>query len=81
MVWGDISARGKTDLVPLNTTLNANRYITEVPKPQCHAHVMSFADAVGEEYVLMGTPHRARVITKYLAKEGVVRVEWPAITP
>ena len=79
MVWGDISARGKTDLVPLNTTLNANRYITEVLTPQ--VHVLSYADAVGGEYVLIDTPQRARVVTKYLANEGVVRVKWPANSP
>ena len=59
MVWGGVSEGGKTDLVVIEGSLNANKYVQEVLGP----HVVPYAGAVGESFVLMddnARPHRGR---------------------
>ena len=80
MVWGGVSEGGKTDLVVIEGSLNANKYVQEVLAP----HVVPYAGAVGESFVLMDDnprPHRGRAVDPFLDDQGVDRMEWPANSP
>ena len=80
MVWGGISADGKTELVFIDGTLNSRRYITDILQP----HVIQYAGAIGDEFVLMqdnARPHVSRDVQGFLANEGVEVMEWPACSP
>lgn len=81
MVWGGISLDGSTDLYVIrNGSLNALRYRDEILDPI----VRPFAGAIGDDFILMddnARPHRARIVNDYLARESIVRMEWPAYSP
>ena len=56
MVWAGISAQGKTDLHVIdNDTLKALRYVNEI----LDVYVRPYADAVGENFILMDDNARA----------------------
>ena len=80
MVWGGISAGGKTDLLNIRGNLNAQRYLHVILTPL----VIPYAGAVGEGFILMddnARPHRARVVDQFLEDQGVERMDWPANSP
>jgi transposase len=81
MVWGGISLDGSTDLYVIrNGSLNAVRYRDEILDPI----VRPFAGAIGDDFILMddnARPHRARIVNDYLARESIVRMDWPAYSP
>ena len=78
MVWAGISAQGKTDLHVIdNGTLTALRYVNEI----LDVYVRPYADAVGENFILMddnARAHRARITDE---QATIVRMEWPARSP
>ena len=78
LVWGGISYDGSTDLYIIqNDALTGDRYRDEI----LHEFVRPYAGAVGEDFVLMddnARPHRAHVVTEYLEREGIERMDWPA---
>lgn len=80
MVWAGISARRKTELIPINGNLNAVRYIAEVLEP----HVLPYAAAIGDEFKFMddnARPHRAIIVNDFLTNHGIERIPWPANSP
>ena len=83
MVWAGISAQGKTDLHIIdNGTLTALRYmyVNEI----LDVYVRPYADAVGENFILMddnARAHGARITDQYLEQATIVRMEWPARSP
>lgn len=81
LVWGGICYDGTTDLYVIdNGALTGVRYRDEI----LDGIVRPFAGAVGDTFVLMddnARPHRARVVTEYLDREGIQRMEWPARSP
>ena len=69
MMWGGISAGGKTDLLIIRRILNAQRYLHEILTPL----VIPYAGTVGEGLILMddnARPHRARVVEQFLEDQG-----------
>ena len=78
LVWGGISYDGSTDLYTIqNAALTGVRYRDEI----LHEFVWPYAGAVVEDFVLMddnARPHRAHVVTEYLEREGIERMDWPA---
>ena len=65
MVWGGISLEARTDLVILNGSMNADRYIR-----QClEEHVVPYMPFIGEHFLLMhdnARPHIAQLTRQYL---------------
>ena len=56
------------------------RYRDEVLQPI----FQPYAGAVGDDFLLMddnARPHRSIVVNKFLEQEGIVRMDWPAISP
>ena len=80
-MWGGVSYDGSTDLYIIqNGALTGERYRDEI----LDASVRPYAGAVGQDFVLMddnARPHRARVVTEYLEREGIDRMNWPARSP
>ena len=78
LVWGGISNDGSTDLnIIQNGALTGGLYRDEI----LHEFVIPYASTVGEDFVLMDNdacPHRARVVTEYLERKGIERMDWPA---
>ncbi len=65
MVWGGVSAEGKTQLVIVEGNLNAQGYIIQIIEPV----LVPFAQGYGDDFLLMddnARPHRANVVSRYL---------------
>ena len=80
MVWGGITAHGKTDLVIVDGNLNSRRYIDEILRPV----VVPYVQNMGQGALFQddnARPHRARIVDAYLQQEQITRVEWPACSP
>lgn len=80
MVWGGITAHGRTPLVLVEGNLNAQRYRDEVLRP----HVVPFIRGQARHMTLQqdnARPHVARVAMDFLRQENVQVMEWPAMSP
>ena len=80
MVWAGISTNGKTDLVVVPGTLNGRRYIDEILRP----HVIPYLRQMGPNSIFQddnARPHRARIVDDFLRQNGVVRMDWPPMSP
>ena len=61
-------------------TLTGVRYRDEILNPI----VRPFAGAIGDDFILMddnARPHRAMVVSQYLERETIVRMDWPSRPP
>ena len=80
LVWDGVSY-GSTDLYIIqNVALTGLRYRNTILR----SYVRLYAGAVGQDFILMddnACPHRARVVTEYLEREGIDRMDWPARSP
>ena len=80
MVWGGISAEGRTELVIIRGGLTGQRYVNEILQPE----VRPYHAAIGQDFILMddnAPPPRAAVTDAYLEGEGIERMDWPARSP
>ncbi|GLD67633.1 caspase-13-like protein [Lates japonicus] len=80
MVWGGISHTGKTRLVIIGDSLNAERYRDEILQPVA----IPYLHRLGTNPILQDDnahPHGAGFIRDYLQNLGVERMEWPASSP
>lgn len=80
MVWAGISLTGRTELVLINGSLTAERYILEI----LDNHVVPYAPYIGQGFMLMhdnARPHVARVVQHYLEQVGIDTMAWPARSP
>ena len=80
MVWGGISLNGKTQLVTVNGTLNAQKYRDDILAPV----VLPFVQAGNGVTILQqdnARPHTARATTQFLAANNVHVMEWPSMSP
>jgi transposase len=80
MVWGGITATGRTPLVVVNGNLNAVRYRDEI----LQTHVIPFINAQQRHITFQhdnARPHVARVVQDFLAQQNVDVLQWPAISP
>lgn len=81
MVWGGISAVGKTPLIVIDGNMTAQRYRDEVLQPVVLPYLRG---NLGPNAIFQddnARPHRARIVNEYLQDEGVERMEWPANSP
>ena len=80
MVWGGITAHGKTDLVIVDVNLNSRRYINEILLPV----VVPYVQNMGQGALFQddnARPHRARIVDAYLQQGQITRVDWPTCSP
>ena len=79
MVWGGITAAGKTPLVTVRGNLTAHRYVDEILRP----HVVAAIQNQGQTFMHDNAPaHRARLTTQFLHENNVpVLQPWPAYSP
>ena len=66
MVWGGITAHGKTDLVIVDGNLTSRRYIDEILRPV----VVPYVQNMGQGALFQddnARPHRARIVDAYPA--------------
>ena len=78
MVWGGITAHGRTDLVFINGTLNAQKYRQDILTP----HVVPFIRRNGGTFQQDNArPHVARDNMDYLRRNNIDVLPWPALSP
>ena len=80
MVWGGISAHGKTPLVIINVNLNAHRYLEEVVR----SHVLPFVRGQRMNMTFQqddARPHVTRLIMNFLRHETVLAMARPSMSP
>ncbi|GFR83748.1 transposable element Tcb2 transposase [Elysia marginata] len=79
MVWGGITAAGKTPLVTVHGNLTARRYIDEILRP----HVCQAIHNQGLTFMQDNAPaHRARITNQFLYENNIpVLHPWPPYSP
>ena len=80
MIWVGISLAGKTQLVFINGTLNAQRYRDEIMDPV----VITYVQNLGAGSILQDDnvrPHTAMIVQHHLQQRGTQRMLWPACSP
>ena len=81
MVWGGITANGRTDLVILNENLTARRYIDEVLQP----HLLPFLTQHGGDLTFQqdnAPAHRALATRQFFMNHQIsLLTPWPAKFP
>ncbi len=79
MVWGGISGDVKTDLIVLDGTLTARRYIDEVLTPVVLPFLQRYPRTLFQQD--NATPHTAIVTRDFLEAHNVNVLPWPARSP
>ena len=80
MVWAGFSAHHRTPLHHVQGNLNGQRYRDEILCP----HALPMLRRIGQGAVYQddnARPHRAGLVDDFLARSGVVRMDWPACSP
>lgn len=80
MVWAGITREACTDLVIIDGSLTAHRYIEEVLMD----HVVPVSEYIGDNFILMhdnARPHTAMCVAQYLQDVGIHKMNWPACSP
>ena len=78
MVWGGITATGRTALYRVNGNLTGQRYRDEILRQ----HVVPFIRNNGGVFQHDNAPpHTARVATDFLRHQGIATLPWPARSP
>ncbi|GFR65550.1 transposable element Tcb2 transposase [Elysia marginata] len=79
MVWGGITAAGKTPLVTVHGNLTARRYIDGILRP----HVVPAIHNQGLTFMQDKAPaHRARITNQFLYENNIpVLHPWPPYSP
>ncbi|GFX91614.1 transposable element Tcb1 transposase [Trichonephila clavipes] len=63
MVWGGIGHHSRTPLVRIASTLNSQRYISEVLEPVVLPYLQSLATAIFQQD--NARPHVARIVQRF----------------
>ena len=80
MVWGGITAHGRTPLVVVAGNLTGIRYRDEIVQP----YVIPFIQAQANNVTFQqdnARPHVVRVVRAYLTQQNVDLLPWPAVSP
>ena len=80
MVWGGISAHGRTPMAIINGNRNAHRYLKEVVRP----NMLLFVRGQRRNMTFQqdnARPHVARLIMNFLWHENVLVMAWPSMSP
>jgi transposase len=80
MVWGGISSRGATPLIFVKGSIDAKNYIKILEEGLIST--MNFLYPEGFIFQQDNAPsHRAKITKKWLKDNGLVIMEWPAMSP
>ncbi|GFT89437.1 transposable element Tcb1 transposase [Trichonephila clavipes] len=79
MVWGDIGYHSRTPLVRIVSTLNSQRYISEVLEPVVLPYFQSLATAIFQQD--NARPHVARTVQRFFVNHQIELLPWPARSP
>ena len=74
MVWADVTADRRTDLVVVPGILTGQRYIDEILRP----HVVPFLRPMSNNGIFQddnARPHRAKIVDGFLQANNVTRLE------
>ena len=80
MIWAGVIHGRQMPLIPIEGTMTARRYITDVLETVVH----SYRQALGEMFLLVdvnASAHRARVVDRYCEQAGIQRMNWPVVSP
>jgi transposase len=82
MVWAAMNANFRSPLVQINGTLTAKGYVNDVLQP----HLVPLLTQHGgvARFVFQhdnATPHTARRTQQFLQQNGVIVMQWPALSP
>lgn len=80
MVWGGITAAGRTDLHVVAGRVTGQYYRDNILAP----HVVPFARRYGRRFIFQDDNarcHRARIVTDYLQQQNITTLPWPALSP
>ncbi|XP_071097916.1 serine-rich adhesin for platelets-like [Haliotis cracherodii] len=80
MVWGGITAAGRTDLHVVAGRVTDQYYRDNI----LAAHVVPFARRHGRRFIFQddnASFHRARIVTDYLQQQHITTLPWPALSP
>ena len=80
MLWGGISHNGKTQLVTVNGTLNAQKYRDDIHVP-VGLPFMQAGNGVTTLQQDNARPHTARATTQFLTANDVNEMKWPSMSP
>ena len=78
MVWGGIHRGGKTQLLFIDGSLTARRYVDEVLRPEVVPYVQRQGLTLQQDNA---RPHAARLTQAYLEAEGIEVLPWPPYYP
>ena len=79
MVWGGIRGSRTSNLVVINGTLNAQRYINQVLQPEVPPFIQQNPNTLFQQD--NARPHVARQTLQYLNVNNVQTLPWPARSP
>ena len=79
MVWGGISHNGKTQLVTVNGTLNAQKYRDDILAPADLPFMQAGNGGVAILQQDNACPHTPRATMQFLTANNVNVMEWPSM--
>ncbi|GFX10560.1 hypothetical protein TNCV_2583811 [Trichonephila clavipes] len=78
-VWGDIGYHSHTPLVRIVSTVNSQRYISEVLEPVVLPYLQGLATAIFQQD--NARPHVARIVQRFFVNHHIELLPWPARSP
>ncbi|GFU91480.1 transposable element Tcb2 transposase [Trichonephila clavipes] len=79
MVWDGIGYHSRTPLVRTASTLNSQRYISEVLEPVVLPYLQGLAIAISQQD--NAQPHVARLVQRFFVNHQIELLPWPARSP
>ncbi|GFU95584.1 transposable element Tcb1 transposase [Trichonephila clavipes] len=79
MVWGGIGYHYRTPLVRIASTLNSQRYISEVLEPVVLPYFQGLATAIFQQD--NACPHVASIVQRFFVNHQIEWFPWPACSP
>ncbi|GFV38451.1 transposable element Tc3 transposase [Trichonephila clavipes] len=79
MLWGGIGYHSRTPLVRISSTLNSQRYISEVLEPVVLPYLQGLATAIFQQD--NAQPPVARIVQRFFVNHQIELLPWPARSP
>ncbi|GFV13316.1 transposable element Tc3 transposase [Trichonephila clavipes] len=79
MVWSGIGYHSRTPLVRIASTLNSQRYISEVLEPVVLPYLQGLVRTIFQQNNVL--PHVARIVQRFFINHEIELLLWPARSP
>ncbi|GFX35385.1 transposable element Tcb1 transposase [Trichonephila clavipes] len=79
IVCGGIGCHSRTPLVRIASTLNSQRYISEMLEPVVLPYLQGLATAIFQQD--NARPHVARIVQRFFVNHEIELLPWPACFP